>query len=60
MLFPVSMGATRPRPTRAELLAAQQLAPRRWEMRAGATAVSLLPYVEIDAQDYSTFLQLAA
>jgi DUF1680 family protein len=60
VLFPVNQGAERPRPTRAELLAAQQVAPRRWEMRAGATAVTLLPYVEIDAEDYSTFVTLAA
>jgi hypothetical protein len=29
-------------------------------MRAGPSAVTLLPYVEIDAEDYSTFLTLAA
>jgi DUF1680 family protein len=60
VLFPVNQSAGRPRPTRAELLAAQQVAPRRWEMRAGPSAVTLLPYVEIDAEDYSTFLTLAA
>jgi hypothetical protein len=59
VLFPLSPGAERPRPTRAELLAAQQVAPRRWETRAGPTPVTLLPYVQIDDEDYSTFLQLA-
>jgi uncharacterized protein len=58
VLFPVSAGAGPPRPTRTELLAAQQVAPRRWEMPAGTTRVTLLPYVEIDAEDYSTFVQL--
>src|SRR5580700_10793979 len=51
VLFPVNQSAGRPCPTRAELLAAQQVAPRRWEMRAGPSAVTLLPYVEIDAED---------
>ena len=59
VLFPVSTGAGPPRPTRAELLAAHQAAPRRWEMRAGATPLTLLPYVEIDAEEYSTFFTLA-
>jgi uncharacterized protein len=60
VLFPVSFGAAPPRPTRAEFLAAEQLAPRRWQIRAGSTPVTLLPYTEIDTQDYSTFVTLAA
>lgn len=59
VLFAISTGAERPRPQRAELLAARQVAQRRWETSVAGTAVTLLPYVAIDQQEYSTFLTLA-
>ena len=60
VLFPVRTGGEPPRPQRAELLAARQVAPRRWQMTVGDTAVTLLPYVEIDAEHYATVVTLAA
>jgi uncharacterized protein len=60
VLFPVRSGGELPRPQRAELLDARQVAPRRWQMTVGDTAVTLLPYVEIDAEQYATVVTLAA
>jgi uncharacterized protein len=60
VLFPARSGGDPPRPRRAELLAARQVAPRRWQMTVGDTAVALLPYVEIDRELYATVVTLAA
>jgi DUF1680 family protein len=60
VLFPTRAGGDPPRPQRAELLAARQVAPRRWQTTIGGAAVTFLPYVEIDAERYATLLTLAA
>jgi DUF1680 family protein len=60
VLFAIGAGSEPPRPRRAELLAARQVAQRRWETRVASAAVTLLPYVAIDQEQYSTFLTLAA
>ena len=60
VLFPIRTGGDPPRPQPAELLATRQVAPRRWQMTVGDTAVTLLPYVEIDQQLYATVMTLAA
>jgi uncharacterized protein len=59
VLFAISAGAERPRPRRAELLAARQVAQQRWETSVAGTAMTLLPYVTIDQEEYSTFQTLA-
>jgi DUF1680 family protein len=58
-LFALTAGSAVPRPQRAELLAARQVTPRRWEARVASTAVSFLPYMAIEEQEYTTFLTLA-
>jgi uncharacterized protein len=60
VLFPIRTGGDPTRPQAAELLATRQVAPRRWQMTVGDTAVTLLPYVEIDQQLYATVMTLAA
>ena len=60
VLFPVRADGEPPRPQRAELLAARQLAPRRWEAPVGSTPVTLLPYVAIDREKYTTAMTLRA
>jgi DUF1680 family protein len=59
VLFPLGAEAARPRPLRAELTAARQTAPRRWETTRAATSLTFLPYVAIDDEPYSTFLRVA-
>jgi uncharacterized protein len=60
VLFPIRTGGDPPRPRRAELLAARQVAARRWQMTVGDSTVTLLPYVEIDAELYASVVTLAA
>jgi uncharacterized protein len=60
VLFPIAAGSERPRPKRAELLAARQVAARRWETTVGSAPLSFLPYVDIDEEPYTTFVTLAA
>ncbi|MGA7825935.1 MAG: beta-L-arabinofuranosidase domain-containing protein [Steroidobacteraceae bacterium] len=60
VLFPTRTGGDPPRPQPDELLATRQVAPRRWQMTVGDTAVTLLPYVEIDQELYATVMTLAA
>jgi hypothetical protein len=43
----------------AQLQNTHEVAQRRWEASVAGTAVTLLPYVAIDAEEYSTFLTLA-
>jgi len=60
VLFPVRNGGAPPRPRRAELLAARQVAPKRWQASLDGSAVTFLPYVEIDRETYTTVMTLAA
>jgi uncharacterized protein len=59
VLFAIGSGCELPRPSRSELLAARQVAPRRWEMSVAGAPATLLPFVAIDEEPYSTFLELA-
>lgn len=59
VLFPIRSGAAPRAGQRAELLAARQTAAKRWEAVVGGAAVSLLPYVAIDEEAYSTFLAVS-
>ena len=60
VLFPISAEARTLRPRRTELLAARQVAPRRWETAVGSAPLPLLPYVDIDDEPYTTLVTLAA
>jgi len=61
VLFPVRSDSGPPRAAqRAELLAARQVAPRRWQASISGSAVTFLPYVEIDQESYSTLIMLTA
>jgi uncharacterized protein len=60
VLFPVRAGGEPPQPHRAELLAARQVAPRRWQTTISSAPVTLLPYVAIDAEQYATVMMLTA
>jgi len=40
-------------------MATRQVAQRRWETSVAAAAVTFLPYVAIDQEQYSTFVTLA-
>src|SRR5262249_30095923 len=55
VLFPVRSAEGAPRALRAELLAARQTAPQRWEGSVAGAAQTFLPYVAIDAESYATF-----
>ncbi len=59
VLFTVLADGAPPRPRRADLLAARQVGPQRWEMRNEAATLTLLPYIAIDSERYTTFLELA-
>jgi DUF1680 family protein len=56
VLFAISAGSERPQPRRSELLATRQVAQRRWETSVASAAVTMLPYVAIDQEQYSTFM----
>ena len=60
VLFPISADGRALRPRREELLAARQIAPRRWETTVGSAPLALLPYVDIDDEPYTTLVTLAA
>jgi hypothetical protein len=58
VLFAVGADAAALRARRAELLAATQTG-RRWTAQVGAQTLTLLPYTEIDAEQYTTVMTLA-
>jgi uncharacterized protein len=60
VLFAIGGGNGQLQPQRAELLRARQIAAQRWQVSLGETTLTLLPYVAIDDEEYSTFLTLAA
>lgn len=60
VLFPVSTGGERAPLRRSDLLAVRQVEPRRWETRAASAPLTLLPYLAIDEEEYSTFLTVSA
>jgi len=60
VLFPVDAAGDAARASRAELLAARQVAPRRWQATVGGSSLAFLPYLAIDEEEYSTFLRVSA
>jgi DUF1680 family protein len=58
VLFAVRNGDDQPGATRRELLAARQTTARSWSADNGAATLTLLPYVAIDAERYSTYLRV--
>ncbi len=56
VLFPVTEEA--PSVTRGQLLAAKRAAGRSWEVSTSAGALSLLPFIEISDQPYTTYLRI--
>jgi hypothetical protein len=59
-LFALTPDGQRPRPRRAELLAARQMGARRWETRVDGGRLLLLPYVAIDQDPYASVLTLSS
>jgi DUF1680 family protein len=45
--------------TRADLLAAQRVNPRTWQVKTSGAPINLLPFTEIGEQQYSTYLRVA-
>ena len=57
VLFPV--GDSPSSLTRSQLLNARKVAPRRWQANSSQGDVSLLPFVAIEDQPYTTYVRLA-
>lgn len=49
---------TSPRPTRKQLLSVRQIEKRRWEGQGPAGRLAFLPFMQIDSEQYSTYLQV--
>jgi uncharacterized protein len=60
VLFALTAEGARLRPGRAELLAARQRHPQRWEATIAGDPVAFVPYVAIADEPYTTFLSVAA
>jgi DUF1680 family protein len=60
VLFPIGAAAERALLKRSDLLAVRQVEPRRWQTRSASAPLTFLPYVAIDAEEYSTFLTVSA
>ena len=60
VLFPVGAAGERAPLRRSDLLAVRQVEPRRWQTRSASAPLTFLPYVAIDAEEYSTFLTVSA
>ena len=58
VLFAVHDGDVAPAASRRDLLAARQIAARTWAAGDGAGSLTLLPFVAIDAERYSTYLRV--
>jgi DUF1680 family protein len=50
---------TQPVLTRAELLGAKRMDQRSWQVRTGGTSIKMLPFTDIDEQQYSAYLHVA-
>jgi len=59
VLFPITDKEGQTSLTRTELLAARQTAKQVWHAGPAQGLVTLLPYVAIDEQQYSTYLRLS-
>ncbi|HLJ39327.1 MAG TPA: beta-L-arabinofuranosidase domain-containing protein [Steroidobacteraceae bacterium] len=60
VLLPVRADGEPPRPRRTELLAARQVALRRWEATVASSPLTLLPFVAIDREKYATVMNVTA
>jgi uncharacterized protein len=56
VLFAITDAA--PSLTRAELLAAERLDRRSWQVKRANTTLKLLPFIEIEDEQYSTYLNI--
>jgi hypothetical protein len=45
--------------TRAQLLAAKKTGTRIWQVETGAGPMTMLPFTEIQGEEYSTYLRTA-
>jgi DUF1680 family protein len=45
--------------TKAQLLAAKRIGSRSWQVETGAGAMKMLPFTEIQGEEYSTYLRTA-
>ncbi|HEY4054658.1 MAG TPA: beta-L-arabinofuranosidase domain-containing protein [Terriglobales bacterium] len=59
VLFAIRENDTAPSLTRAELLAATQNSDQAWHAGDSRNPVTLLPYVAVDDQQYSTYLRVS-
>ncbi len=50
---------TAPMPTRTQLLSVRQVDKRRWEGQEPAGRLAFLPFMQIDSEPYSTYLQVS-
>jgi DUF1680 family protein len=57
VLFAITSG-DRPSLTRAQLLAARQTGKSAWEVATALGPMKMLPYMAIDEEQYSTYLQV--
>jgi hypothetical protein len=57
VLFAITSG-DRPSLTRAQLLAARQTVKSAWEVATARGLMKMLPYIAIDEEQYSTYLQV--
>lgn len=46
--------------TRADLLAAKRMGPRSWQVKAAGGAIKMLPFTDIQEEQYSTYLRIAS
>jgi DUF1680 family protein len=60
VLLPIGAEGEPARPRRAELLATRQIAPRRWQTTVASSPLTLLPFVAIDREPYTTVMTLRA
>ena len=50
---------SQPAVTKAQLLAAKRTGTRNWQVETGAGAMKMLPFTEIQDEEYSTYLRTA-
>ncbi len=57
VLFPITQG--QPRATRSQLLSTLKTGARHWQTSTAGGAITLLPFTDIDEQQYATYFQVA-
>ncbi len=58
VLFAITKNGVQPSVTRTQLLAARQTGKQSWEAASSIGPVTLLPYIAIDEEQYSTYLHV--